>query len=706
MELTITSILAIFTLLNISACVYFAAKKFNIAYTVLLVVVGMVLAPLALIPATAPVFGFLLKASLTPELLFYIFLPLLIFESGYSINIRDLVNNKLPIALFAIVGIVIAAFGSAFLLTVVLGALGFQVPFIVALLFTSVISATDPVAVLALFKDFGVPKRLSILFEGESLFNDGTAVALFVVVLGVATHGYDGAATISAGIATFVIMVVAGVLLGLFAAATLSVVLRATRTNTFVSATLLIISANVVFIVAELVNHAKWHAGGVMFEISPIIATTVAALFLGNYGRHALLPKVDKYVHQAVNHLAFVTNSLVFIMAGLLFASTEIAVRELWVPMLAAIVVVAVMRAVTVYAVTSPLYVVAKKQAIPSSWQVLLSWGSLRGALAIIVMMMVPTDLKVAGWSMETSPRDALLAMTIACILFTLFVKAPLIGPMVRKFGLNVPVPLAQARAADFAIYTVTTERDSFHATRAQGTIADEHCRGFEEDIAHRLAAAVKHREDLVRAEGQKLFSDSLLLTALSIETHTLKQLYVNGEINESEYRRLYSKLRLQTACVEEGQSAQIDPEKIHDDRDIFDALAEWFAKITRTNHIGAHAAMVDDLQTHRAELIMAKRVVHCLENMRDVDGKTPFLPHAEEHILELYRHQVQVRAEQLDTLITDHPDDLGPDLRHLAFRSRQVFVGQAIHHLDHVGAISSADHELLHRTIAATQQQ
>ena len=206
------------------------------------------------LPVLGSVFGFLDDLQLTPELLFYIFLPVLIFESGYSMSIRKMLDSAWTISLLAVVGLLVSAFGSAALLYLVLQAVGVPVPFTVLLLFGAIISATDPVAVLALFKDFGAPRRLSIIFEGESLFNDGTAVALFLVVLGVAGSGFHGVSTILAGVTSFVVMVLAGVLLGLGGASLLGVILRRTRANEFVSATLLMISAHLVFITGELVN--------------------------------------------------------------------------------------------------------------------------------------------------------------------------------------------------------------------------------------------------------------------------------------------------------------------------------------------------------------------------------------------------------------------------------------------------------------------
>ena len=113
MELTITSVLSLFCLLALSAGVFYTARRFNLPYTVLLVAVGVALVPIVRLPGLAVVFGFLDDLQLTPELLFLMFLPVLIFESGYSMSIRTMLDHAWTILLLAVVGLLISAFGVA-----------------------------------------------------------------------------------------------------------------------------------------------------------------------------------------------------------------------------------------------------------------------------------------------------------------------------------------------------------------------------------------------------------------------------------------------------------------------------------------------------------------------------------------------------------------------------------------------------------------
>ncbi|MDP2198490.1 MAG: cation:proton antiporter, partial [Sulfurimicrobium sp.] len=162
MSSTVQIILSLLTLLFLSIITHLAAPKIRVPYSVLLVGVGFLLIPLSKVPA----FSYITSFQLTSEILFFIFLPILIFESAYNMNIRRIGENFGAISALAIIGLLVSAFFIAFAGYWGLKAVGVDTPFIVVLLFGALISATDPVAILALFKDFGAPRRLALIFEG------------------------------------------------------------------------------------------------------------------------------------------------------------------------------------------------------------------------------------------------------------------------------------------------------------------------------------------------------------------------------------------------------------------------------------------------------------------------------------------------------------------------------------------------------------
>jgi CPA1 family monovalent cation:H+ antiporter len=631
----------------------------------------------------------------SPELLFFIFLPILIFESAFNMNIRRMVDNIWSISLLAIVGLLLSTFAIAALLFFTLPFVGISIPFIVALLFGAIISSTDPVAVLALFKEFGAPKRLTMIFEGESLFNDGTAVALFLVILAIIEQGFNGSTTIFEGILMFVGMVIFGILFGLFMATIFSRALRFTKSNEFVTVTLLLISAHIVFIVSEIINEKGFF--GLDIHISSIIATTVAALFLGNYSRHTLRPKTDEYLSKVTEHIAFMANSLVFILAGLLFASSNIDVRTLILPILLTIVIVAVVRAVSVFAVVIPLNAAKLEEKIPRSWQLLLAWGSLRGALAIIIVLLIPESTTVPGWTLEYSVRDFLLALTVGCILATLFVKAPLIAPIVRRLKINQPEPVSEAYEADLGVYYLLTVESRFDTHKTRGFVRESEYADLKKEMQEKLVMAFSLRDSLIKQHGNKVFEQSLHLMAIQVEDFTLKQLYANEEVSERTFRKIKGKLNLQKEKIEYAQHDTIDPSKYIDRKDVFDRLANALQMITVRRRAGKlHPE--EKLQYYRAQMIIARKVTKVLSDMQHEHSQPVFIPEVFDKVLERYESYRKQCSERVDSVLAAHNDELSPYLAKLATRALNASGTRALGYLDSRGLLSEdVEHNIEH---------
>lgn len=684
--LSISSVLALFTMLAIASGVFFLAKRLKLPYTILLVLVGLLIVPLAQVPALEPVLGFLDDLVLTPELLFFIFLPILIFESAFNMNIRKIVENSWSIGLLAIVGLIVSSVLIATALYFIFPLIGLDVPFIVTLLFGAIISSTDPVAVLALFKTYGAPKRLSLIFEGESLFNDGTAVALFMVVLAIASGGALNANSMIEGVGMFAVMLVGGVVLGLIMSALFYRAIRAARSNEFVVVTLLIISAHLVFVTAEAIN--EFGLFGLDIHVSSIIATTVAALFLGNYARHTLSPRTDEYLSKSIEHLAFIANSLVFILAGVLFASLNVDLGQLWLPILVAILVVAIARIISVYAVTVPLNLL-KLESIPGSWSRLLAWGSLRGALAIIIVLLVPEDLQVPGWTLEYTPRDLLIALSVGCVLATLFIKGLTIAPLIRRYGLNVPPAIDQAHNADLGAYYLLTEQSRFALHKTKGFVREAEFKEFKESLAKKYADVQTLRDDIKKKHGQRIFEQALHLTVIDVERHYLEELYVNNEVSEDVYRLIFGKLTLQREKIEAAQEDDINPSAFRDRKDIFDRLMAVVQ--TRFLRRPSQLEPLMKLQYYRAQMIMARKALKTLKEMQFGYDQPVFIPEVYDKIIEKYATYRRQSAEKMDNVLAKHPEELTGYFTELAEKSIAASGVRAVDFLRDKGIASEA---------------
>ncbi|NOR69667.1 MAG: sodium:proton antiporter, partial [Methylomarinum sp.] len=417
--MTLDVYLSVFTLMLFSLGINVISLKTRIPYTVLLVIGGSLLVPLSEID----VFSFVTSFQLTPELLFFIFLPILIFESAYNINIRNIKENKFAISMLAIVGLLISTFFIGFVGQWAFQLLGFDIPLLVTLLFGAIISATDPVAVLALFKEFGAPHRLTLIFEGESLFNDGTAFAIFLVLLDIMLHGFNGASTILQGIFSFFTMILGGGLFGLLMGFLFSKLIQWVRGNEHLEITLTLLVAHFTFLLAELISE-KLVIYGHHIHFSSIIATLVSSIVMGNFGRFKMSIGVEEYMGKFWSYFAFLANSLVFILMGLLFTSLSISLNLAILPILMMILVVAVARAVSIYCSIGIANQIKSEESIPLNWQHLLSWGSLRGSLAVIMVLLIPDELSLPNWNYEFSIKEFIIAITIGSIYFSLLIKA------------------------------------------------------------------------------------------------------------------------------------------------------------------------------------------------------------------------------------------------------------------------------------------
>lgn len=648
--LTASATLAIFTMLGLSSLAVFWAKKVGLPHTVFLVVVGVVLGTLAV--EGIPGFSLFNEFTLTPELLFYLLLPTLIFESAYNINVRRMVEDTVPILILSVIGLLVSTAAIGFALFYALPIFGIEIPLLVALLFGALISATDPVAVLALFKEFGAPRRLSLIFEGESLFNDATAVALFLVMLDIVLNGFHGVETVTEGVIAFTSMMIGGVIFGLIMGGVFAKLVGATRESEIASITLTIVLAHTTFILAELISHHA-HIGGLHLPFSPIIATTIAALVMGNYGRAKIHPRAEEFVEKLWGQLAFMANSLIFILIGVLFVHAPVFDLQMLTVMGITVLIVAIARALSIYPVVEAYNLGASAtQQIPRSWQHLLSWGSLRGALAVTMVLLIPADATVPGWTFEMSMRDFLLALTVGCIFATLFIKATTIQSFMRRLKLDTmtEIETVEYQEAKALIHHEVTERLTQYTER--GYISSEVAatlRTIHETCYHDACRTV---EALSHDTKERLAHRVLRMFAIGIEKRHLKELYHHNEVNESVYRRLMGKLQLQLEAVERGELAP--NMSLHTDgKDIFDRLAGSFRALVAPE---TEREMVENrYMYYRAQAILSRKVLKELGHITEKDARSIFTGAALEHTVSLYTTFREQSQKKLESVAAEH---------------------------------------------------
>ncbi|HVN52898.1 MAG TPA: Na+/H+ antiporter [Anaerolineaceae bacterium] len=380
-------------LLLVAALVAIVVRRLQVPYTVALVLAGLLLATLS--PT---------KFALTPELILALFVPPLIFEAAFHLNISDLRQSFPAILTLAVPGVILTMF-------IVAGAVvaGARIALPVALVFGALIAATDPVAVVSLFRQLGVPKKLSVLVEGESLFNDGTALVLFQLMLGIALTGKFN---LVQSIADFLRVSAGGVLLGLLLGWLASRVIE--RIDDYlIETTITTVLAYGAYLVAE------------QLHFSGVLAVVAAGLINGNLGPQGMSPTTRIVLYNFWEYTAFLVNSLVFLLIGL-----QVNIPGLigsWQANFWAILGVLVARILVVYSL-SWINNHTGREPIPLSWQHVLTWGGLRGALSLALALSLPGTLG--------PDRELLQAMAYGVVLFTLLVQAPTMRPLVKRLGI------------------------------------------------------------------------------------------------------------------------------------------------------------------------------------------------------------------------------------------------------------------------------
>ena len=386
-------------LLFVSALVAMLTRRLRLPYTV-----GLLLAGVALYfsPFRA---GF----PLSRDLIYFVFLPPLVFEAALYLRWPEFKRNLPVIGLLATLGLALAAFVTTVGMHAVAGW-----PWGTAAVFGALIAATDPVSVIATFKDAGVHGRLRILVEAESLLNDGTAAVAFTIASALATGGHAGLASVAG---EFAWTIGGGVACGVAVAFAMSLLAGRTRDH-LVQITFSTLTAYGSFMLAE-----HLHASGV-------IAALAAGLVAGNAradSREAAERRVA--VESFWEYVGFVVNSLVFLLIGA--HAAELRFAGVWPALLAAVAFVTLGRALAIY---PPCALFARTGLrVERTHQHVLFWGGLRGALALALALELPAAL---------AARESVVTVTFAVVAFSIVVQGLTMTPLLRRLGEIDEAPL------------------------------------------------------------------------------------------------------------------------------------------------------------------------------------------------------------------------------------------------------------------------
>jgi CPA1 family monovalent cation:H+ antiporter len=486
-------------LLFVAVLVGIAARRLRVPYTIGLLLMGLILTPQTRFEVNIP-----------PNLILALLVPPLIFEAAFHLNLRDLQHNLTPILALAVPGVILTTLLAG---GIVAWGAGLALP--AALVFGALVSATDPVSVVSLFRSMGVPKRLQVLLEGESLLNDGTAIVVFRLVVLLAV---SGATTFNwtTGLIEFVRIAGGGLAVGSILGWLISQMIG--RIDDYlIETTLTSVLAYGAYLLAEAMG------------VSGVLAVVAAGLISGNSGPLAMSPTTRIVVFNFWEYAAFLANTFVFLLIGLSIRLDELL--QNWELILWAIGAVLISRAVTVYGLSWV------GRDIPHKWKHVLYWGGLRGAISLALALSLPLSLP---------SRVPIQAMAFGVVLFTLLIQGLSMAPLVRRLNLVV-----RSEAQE--------EYERRHARAVAARSAYEHLdrmhrQGLISEHTWKTLSPVlkRHNESLAEAVREVLTADPSVEAkeldttrreALRAQRSALTGLLNTGVISEDTYGQLVSEV-------------------------------------------------------------------------------------------------------------------------------------------------------------------
>jgi len=465
----------------------------KIPYTLLLVIVGLGLA-----------FLDVRLVNLSPELILSIFLPPLVFEAAWNLQWSRLRQDLVPITLFAVIGVLISIAGVALGLNQLVG---LSLP--TALLIGASLSATDPVSVVALFRELGVDKRLSTLTEGESLFNDGMAIVAFTFLLSFA-QGMAHFQTQSILVQFFAVV---GIGIGVGCLTGFGISYLTQRFDLpLVEQSLTLVAAYGTYLITE-------DLGG-----SGVIGVVTTGLILGNFGsRIGMNPRTRIIVTEFWDFLSFFVNSIVFLLIGdqIHFAILGDNLNIIGVTLAAMLLT----RAIAVYSLGFFSNRLVSSD-ISLAEQTVLWWGGLRGSVSIALALSIPVGL---------SDRERIIATVFGAVLFTLLVEGLTVQPLLKRLNLLGDQPIRE-RYTELTAQQVALNRVLQHLGQT------EQRPGIEPEFYRYQEALVKGELDRLQREIDQLQDEypnlrsfttaQLREELLAIEADTYAEFVRGGRLN------------------------------------------------------------------------------------------------------------------------------------------------------------------------------
>lgn len=477
------------------------------------------------------------QVLISPELILFIFLPMLIFESAFSLDAHVFKRSLFKILMLAGPALVIAALITAYFMQWLTPTeWGWSLSY--ALLFGALINATDPVAVVALLRELGISKRLVTLIEGESLLNDGTAIVLFTVFLGMATS--SGADITWLGVLwKFTKVVLGGIAVGWILAQIISRWIGRVFNDPLVEITLMMALAYLSMIVAEGFLH-----------VSGVMALVVAGLYMSSIGKTRISPEVMHFLHEFWEMMAYMANSLIFFLVGLVITLQIQSVTLLEIGIaIAAYLGIMTIRFCLIFSFR-PLFA-GFKHPVSRSDAMIASWGGLRGAVSLALALMLSQTQ-----ALDAAFRQQALLITAVIVLLTVVFNGATMKTLLAWLGLDKASLASQVtenltRAS--VLGKVKHRVDTLSSTEEYRNV---YWRDVQTELNASYEGTIAHCEAL-QAEAERMsateFEAEIWIRSLNIERKAYWDLFSKGTLSRDALSVLNHELDLQVDDLKQG---------------------------------------------------------------------------------------------------------------------------------------------------------
>ncbi|WP_208948256.1 cation:proton antiporter domain-containing protein [Segnochrobactrum spirostomi] len=484
--LTLQLILAaIAGLLVVVALLQPVAERLQVPASVLLATVGILIGAVAALILYSPwtnSFDTLARVfvdfPITADTFLYIFLPLLLFQTALSLDVRRLVDDIAPILLLAVVAVLVATAAIGFTLAPVSGQ-----PLVACLLLGAIVATTDPVAVIAIFRELGAPARLTRLVEGESLLNDAAAITLFVLLLELLLTGKE--TTVADGLLRFAIAGIGGAAFGYFGGLVATGLFRFVRE---IPAAIVTISVAVPYLV--------FIGGEELFHVSGVVAAVAAGVAVNIHGPTIVAPDPWRHLREIWEQIEFWAASLIFVLASILVPHLlgDIGLWDL-VPLGALILAAFLSRALVLFALLPLLSFLKVSERVSNAYKVVIVWGGLRGAVTLALALSVTEN---AGVPPEI--QRFIAATATGFTLFTLLVNGTTLRSLIHVLKLDQISAFDVAMRDGVVAVALGNVKDALRYTAETAEIpkdiADRAIRPYDKRIED-----VRQRTDTKRAD-------------------------------------------------------------------------------------------------------------------------------------------------------------------------------------------------------------